>query len=754
MPLAGLLSLLLLSGCTTLPINAMVKLRQPEQVGTAPAVVRANAVTQNRLSDTTLSLIALSGVTPQQCLETVDDCLQALRSVPRLPPETVLAAHSEIMLYVGKNAGCPAVLPALKNSGASLGRAILGTAVRTPEAPEQYNARPLTSCQQQAVRWLDRSLRSSYVYLFASERKPSDRLFEERQIQVRDFHDDALARLLAYAQQQGGDLLLNQPFDLAGIRTTIRYQPTEAVRANLKQNDQQQTGQQQAGQQQVVTPAQLVAARDLSFEGLSSLNRRDGFGTEFVGIAAPVPVKSDDSPEDGAASQTEDRAASRPEEPAVSRSQADPASTAVVASAPAADQPMAGGTTRWRPSQSDLDQRIHTLSYMPLTLIAQYPAHTGQAVLTGNQLNVDVYSPFQTQSVSNPALAFHPDAQPRLPLAANFSAAYGLWLARTDLATQAFEGLIQPKARLTAPQLFMLEPYRPDKKVILLVHGLAGSPETWISLTNDLLGDPELRERYQVWQLFYSTNMPIIESRYQIQTLIERAFAQVDPQGRAAASRDAVLIGHSMGGVISRMMLSNTDLSRPAFETLSSRERRRLQASPLLQARLQLRPLKPVSRAIFVATPFRGTDFTQKWYSRLLGQLIRLPRQFTQSFEQVAGLALEDEAWLDRKLFAEGGPLHLQNGVNDLDEQSRFNQITRDVMIRPALPYHLIMGRSQADGDLLASSDGVVPYRSAYLAAAASEKVIAGGHSIQEAPAAVLELRRILRLHLAATSGR
>jgi predicted DNA-binding protein with PD1-like motif len=44
------------------------------------------------------------------------------------------------------------------------------------------------------------------------------------------------------------------------------------------------------------------------------------------------------------------------------------------------------------------------------------------------------------------------------------------------------------------------------------------------------------------------------------------------------------------------------------------------------------------------------------------------------------------------------------------------------------------------------ATDGFVPYRSAHLAGAASEKVILSGHSVQQTPEAVLELRRILRI--------
>ncbi len=43
------------------------------------------------------------------------------------------------------------------------------------------------------------------------------------------------------------------------------------------------------------------------------------------------------------------------------------------------------------------------------------------------------------------------------------------------------------------PHLYMLEPYNPNKKVIGFIHGLASSPEAWVSLTNDIMGDQELR---------------------------------------------------------------------------------------------------------------------------------------------------------------------------------------------------------------------------------------------------------------------
>lgn len=58
------------------------------------------------------------------------------------------------------------------------------------------------------------------------------------------------------------------------------------------------------------------------------------------------------------------------------------------------------------------------------------------------------------------------------------------------------------------------------------------------------------------------------------------------------------------------------------------------------------------------------------------------------------------------------------------------------------------MGNVSKSNDPALMTDGIVPYKSAHLNGAVSEKVIKSGHSVQETPEAILELRRILRQHL------
>jgi hypothetical protein len=68
--------------------------------------------------------------------------------------------------------------------------------------------------------------------------------------------------------------------------------------------------------------------------------------------------------------------------------------------------------------------------------------------------------------------------------------------------------------------------------------------------------------------------------------------------------------------------------------------------------------------------------------------------------------------------------------------------------ISPAVRYHSIIANNTPGVPLADSDDGLVPYRSAHLDGAESEKIIPFSHSVQETPQAILELRRILRLQL------
>lgn len=333
----------------------------------------------------------------------------------------------------------------------------------------------------------------------------------------------------------------------------------------------------------------------------------------------------------------------------------------------------------------------------------------------------------------------------RWPLAANFTAGYGLWLARSGFSSQSIRILLGRDPSMARPHLYMMQPYDPKRRVILMIHGLASSPEAWVNVANEIVGDARLRAEFQVWQVFYPTNVPIALNHAGIRRAVDDVLQHFDPQKSAAASRDMVVIGHSMGGVIAHMLVSSTRggmfKELLADRGLSPARRKRLQAR--LGPIVDFEPMPAVRRAIFIAAPHRGTPLAGGRIGRWMAGTIRLPLTVLQSF---ADVLQDDVPGLQRP---HGGPLRVPNGLDNLREDDRFMQAAGKLPISPQVQYHSIIARTSAEGALDQSDDGLVPYRSAHLPGAASEKVIVSGHSVQESAAAILELRRILHADLA-----
>jgi uncharacterized protein len=54
----------------------------------------------------------------------------------------------------------------------------------------------VNKCLDQQLQDLDKSIRYSYAYLFKTSRQPQDRIFDNRQVQIRDFYNQALNQLV------------------------------------------------------------------------------------------------------------------------------------------------------------------------------------------------------------------------------------------------------------------------------------------------------------------------------------------------------------------------------------------------------------------------------------------------------------------------------------------------------------------------------------------------------------------------------
>jgi hypothetical protein len=152
-----------------------------------------------------------------------------------------------------------------------------------------------------------------------------------------------------------------------------------------------------------------------------------------------------------------------------------------------------------------------------------------------------------------------------------------------------------------------------------------------------------------------------------------------------------------------------------------------------------------VDRAVFLASAHGGTPYAQHRLARWIGNLIRLPVGVLTDMASLTELIKTD-----RDEGNNAPLLRIPNSIDNLSDTDPFIIAAAGLPISPRVHYHTIVGVYKSKGALEDSSDGVVPYKSAHLDGADSELAIPSWHSVQETPAAILELRRILRLQLEA----
>lgn len=375
--------------------------------------------------------------------------------------------------------------------------------------------------------------------------------------------------------------------------------------------------------------------------------------------------------------------------------------------------------------------------YVPMTGALVFDGGTLAEVLATRQVRPLVRSPYRDDSLAVGGQV--------VPLGANFTAPYGVWLARSGFASQSIRSLLGREGGIDTPRVLLMQPYDPDRLTVVMLHGLASSPEAWINVANEVMGDEELRRNYQVWEVYYPTNLPVAVNLANIRKALDSTLKHYDPSGQARASRNIVLVGHSMGGVIARLLVSSSGDKLwsliPLRANLSAAKRARFRER--LSRYLQFVPMPQVDRAVFLASPHRGTPYAQHRLARWIGNLIHLPVTVLKEMASITELIKSDGD--------EGGNaplLRLPNSIDNLSDADPFIIAAANLPISPRVHYHTIVGVYKEKGPLQDSSDGLVPYKSAHLAGADSELVIPSWHSVQETPAAILELRRILRLHV------
>jgi pimeloyl-ACP methyl ester carboxylesterase len=359
--------------------------------------------------------------------------------------------------------------------------------------------------------------------------------------------------------------------------------------------------------------------------------------------------------------------------------------------------------------------------YYGITAIAQFEA---------SRCVISVHDPSNVDSIRLDRHSY--------PLAADFTASYALLLAREKPQKLGLVRLLQPEKYTSTFRLARMEPYDPNKTVLLVIHGLMDTPVTWVPMLNQMYEDPVIRHNYQFWFYSYPSGYP-----YPYSALILRR--NLDGMEKAFHLRKKiVVVGHSMGGCIARTLLTDTGdklwlaaFGKPPNETdLPSDTKNLLEQAIIFKHRPE------IGRVIFMSTPHRGADLATNWVGRIGSALIRTPSNLITLGQAAINALPPDPAALQLN--------RVPNSVDTLAPNNRFVVAINKLPITPAVPYHTIAG-DRGRGDTPKSSDGVVAYWSSHLDGAKSEFIAPCDHSSPLNPQAIAEVERILKLNVKQT---
>lgn len=329
----------------------------------------------------------------------------------------------------------------------------------------------------------------------------------------------------------------------------------------------------------------------------------------------------------------------------------------------------------------------------------------------------------------------------RLPLAADYSAALAMLLEGRTEEIDGLMGFFDAEERIQQSGIFLTEPYDPDRIPVLLIHGLISVPMIWRDIVPEMISDPEISKRYQFMVFAYPSSYPLVKSSAFLRDELAALRAKYDPEGHDALSRNMVVAGHSMGGMLAHTLVvemgdnlwsqfSDTPINEVPIGSAQREEVRKL---------AYFEPDDGVRRAVYFSAPHRGAYLATKDIAGVIATLAKLPTNVLRANLEILDPRINEhfKIPLNRKYTSRESlkPGSLMVAAMDLSPY------------KEGVVYHSIIG-DRGRGDSPNSSDGVVEYWSSHQEGAASELIVPSDHRSYKDPLAIEELRRILLLNV------
>ncbi len=371
---------------------------------------------------------------------------------------------------------------------------------------------------------------------------------------------------------------------------------------------------------------------------------------------------------------------------------------------------------------------------IPATLLLRSPTRLADYCSNRLELSLELYDGFGADTVE---VANH-----RIPLERDLTAPLACTLNDDRIWRVGARQFFSSDEWVTN-RIYFTQPYVPGKMPVIFVHGTFSSPIWWAEMWNTLNADPVLREKFQFWSFVYNSGNPFTFSGANLRDQINQQVQSLDPDGKDAALRQMVIIGHSQGGLLAKLTAVDTGdrlwqtVTTNAFAATSFRSQTE---GEWVRRNFFFTPLPSVKRVVFIATPHRGSYRATSFVRRLARRFMSFPKDAfaaTESLLKIRG----------------GSPVpsevrkSVPTSLDTMSPKSKLLLALADTPVAPGIHSHSIIP-VKGSGAPQKSSDGVVKYVSASISGVDSELIVRSGHSCQGMPQTIEEVRRILLIHL------
>ena len=325
-----------------------------------------------------------------------------------------------------------------------------------------------------------------------------------------------------------------------------------------------------------------------------------------------------------------------------------------------------------------------------------------------------------------------------VPIARDLSAP----LAReiNEAPRQYLRGFTSPSDTSVRPLLMMLEPYQRGKIPVVFIHGLYSDPTTWADMLNELRAQHDLYAQYQFWIFRYPTGGNLLASAAALRQQLYLVRNQFDPQHIDPALDAMVLVGHSLGGLVSKMQITSSNdqfWGRIAQQPYSA-----LRAPFVIQQKfaqsLFFQPVPTVKRVVFIGTPHRGSDLTRRLAGRIGSALVSFGSEEDVAYQQL----IDSNREVFRPDFSDEPP----TSISLLEPDSPFLEGLANMPLNSETHVHSIIGDDRGP-PFAEPGDGVVTVESARHCGESELFVPAKHEKLHRNPESINEVARILRLH-------